>query len=69
MSYIASIQCNVYSAVSKQIEQTLSSEIVQESDSSDATYNSAYVSDEQNLFAKTEKYLVTIIRLNLFVTR
>ena len=42
-----------FTAVSSQNTLTLISEIVEESDFSDAAYNSAYVSDVQSLIAKS----------------
>ena len=47
--------CNnpdMHTAVRRQNALTLISEIVEESDYSDATYNSTYVSDVQSLIAK-----------------
>ena len=42
----------VYTAVRRQKTLTVSSEVVQGSDFSNATYNSVYVSDVQSLMAK-----------------
>ena len=57
----------MYAAVRRQNALTLSSEIVEESDFSDVSYNSAYLSDVQSLSAK--KYFAKVFLLKLLNTR